>query len=155
MIKVSNKEWNNLFNCLVALPGTDIRVNLGTPADPQLLQRGWTSKQISVFQRNKALLKKHNATLVEKQQYIDKLRKQSISSVINEVTTGSKKLKKKTVSTSIENLTQLQSEHRELLMTEVELPELEKIPASEMKDYEFTGNEFIGAFWEYMVDLDK
>lgn len=154
MTQITNKEWNNLFNCLVALPGTLIQVNLGTTADPQLLQRGWTSSQISVFQHNKKLLKEHNDKLVEKQQYLDKLRKQSISKVIAEISTK-KKLAVATGDKAIANITELQQEHAELLQKKVQLPEMKKIPASEIKDYEFTGNEFIGAFWEWLVDLDK
>lgn len=154
MAQITNKEWNNLFNCLIALPGTLIQVNLGTPADPQLLQRGWTSSQISVFQHNKKLLKDHNDKLVEKQQYLDKLRKQSISKVVTQIATK-KTLQKATAEKAIANIGELQAEHAELLQAKVELPALKKIAASEIRNYEFTGNEFIGAFWEWLVDLDK
>jgi len=154
MAQITNKEWNNLFNCLIALPGTLIQVNLGTTADPQLLQRGWTSSQISVFQHNKKLLKDHNDKLVEKQQYLDKLRKESISKVLSQIPTK-KGLQKATADKSIANIGELQAEHAALLQAKVELPAMKKIAGSEIENYEFTGNEFIGAFWEWLVDLDK
>lgn len=154
MATITNQEWNHLFNCLQQLPGTLIQVNVGTVNDPQLVQRGWTHKQIALFRENRNRLEKHNKTLVEKQEYLDGLKKKSISKVLAQASTK-KAVKKETGDTAIQNLTELIEEHTKLLNEKVELPVLQKMPASELEKFELTGNQFIGAFWEWLVDYSK
>lgn len=154
MATITNQEWNNLFNCLMQLPGTLIQVNVGTIADPIMVQRGWTHKHIALFKENRNKLEKHNSLLVEKQQYLDGLKKKSISKVIAQATVK-KTVKKETGDAAIQNLTELIDQHTKLLAEKVELPKLQLIPASEVEKFEFTGNTNIGAFWEWLVDDNK
>jgi hypothetical protein len=147
-VLITNIEWANLFNCMKAMPGSRIQKNMGTAFEPLMAERGWTSKHISVFRENRKKLEEHFEELFEKENNLKSLRERITKEALGK-SSSSEALR------SASNYMELKTEMDELKDEKLALPVLEKIAASEIQGYEITGNDYIGAFWEWCVDYNK
>lgn len=152
---ITNQEFANLYNCLNEILNITIKKNIGTAKAETLVLRGWNNEQIKIFITNKRKLQEHFTDLTEQEKALagrrEKVAKQFKQLKLQETLSETDK---KELDDIVLQLTTINEQHRALFDTCVPLPEMVMIKNSEIKDFEFTGNNYMSAFWQYLVDLD-
>lgn len=148
---VPNSIFINIYNALETIPQAQLTINVGSAKHETHVSRGWRGDQLAIFHRNKMKLKSHFDELAVQEKNVEQLKRDSARKAIKAVSDKSNRR----LSNEVDNLTEVIGQWEKTKNQMVPLPELEKIPFSEIQDLEISNTPFMGVMLEYIFDLEN